>query len=377
LKLENAKNRKERGMKRVLKYVPIWAFVLLIIAVICVALHTAALISPAFADFFNIKIASFFRFLFGKITTFFPFSLAEILIILSPVIIGFLIFLSVRLIKATLERKIRFLVALVAATTFFYSTFVLTFACGYSGKPLEEKLSLQREDIDANEIYQTIKAVATELSRLSGEVTYGDDGFSVMPYSFSELNAKLNECYGKAGEKYGFITPFKCRTKPVILSKAMTYTHISGVYTFFTGEANVNVNYPDYVLPYTALHEMAHQRGIAREDEANFVAFLVGLESDDAYIKYSAYFGAYEYLLSALYRADKELFISSLEFITEPIYKEMLAYTEFFKKYDDNLIADVSEGINNAYLISQGQSEGTRSYGLVTELLVAYYKTLN
>ena len=55
----------------------------------------------------------------------------------------------------------------------------------------------------------------------------------------------------------------------------MTYTHISGIYTFYTGESNININYPDFVVASSATHEMAHQRGVARENEANFVSFVV------------------------------------------------------------------------------------------------------
>jgi hypothetical protein len=128
----------------------------------------------------------------------------------------------------------------------------------------------------------------------------------------------------------------------------MTYTHISGVYTFFTGEANLNVNFPDYVLPYTAAHEFAHQRGIAREDEANFVAFLVCMESDDAYIRYSGALNIYEYVVSALYSANKELYKENYAKLPTKMIAERIAFSKFFDKYRENTVADVSEATNNA-----------------------------
>ena len=93
----------------------------------------------------------------------------------------------------------------------------------------------------------------------------------------------------------------------------MTYTHISGVYTFFTGEANINVNFPDYTTPFTSAHELSHQRGIGPEDEANFMAFLVCIESDDTYIKYSGYMEVFEYVISALYKTDKDKYYSLMD----------------------------------------------------------------
>jgi len=54
----------------------------------------------------------------------------------------------------------------------------------------------------------------------------------------------------------------------------MSYLGIGGVYFPFTGEANVNISMPHTSIPFTACHEMAHQIGFAREDEANFIAYI-------------------------------------------------------------------------------------------------------
>jgi hypothetical protein len=44
----------------------------------------------------------------------------------------------------------------------------------------------------------------------------------------------------------------------------------------------------------------------------------------------------------------------------------------FFDKYRESTVSEVSGAINNSYLQLQG-TEGTRSYGLVVDLAVAYY----
>jgi hypothetical protein len=54
----------------------------------------------------------------------------------------------------------------------------------------------------------------------------------------------------------------------------------------------------------------------------------------------------------------------------------MLAYNNFFDKYEKNVVATVSNTVNNGFLQSQGQSAGTRSYGMVVDLAVAYYKEI-
>ena len=145
------------------------------------------------------------------------------------------------------------------------------------------------------------------------------------------------------------------------------------MYSFFTGEANINVAFPDYTIPFTAAHELSHQRGIAREDEANFMAFLVCIDSDDAYIRYSGYLNLLEYVLSALYSASPVLYYSVIETVSPEIRAEMQAYSKFFEKYRNSTASKVSETVNNTSLILQG-TEGTKSYGMVVDLAVAYYK---
>jgi len=195
-----------------------------------------------------------------------------------------------------------------------------------------------------------------------------------MPYSYEEMNEKLLAAYDRLVQKYDFIDRFPSSVKPVMLSEPMSYTHITGVYTFFTGEANINVNFPDYTIPYTAAHELAHQRGIAREDEANFVAFLVCMEAEDLYIRYSGYLNTYEYVISALASANRELYKKNYSALPATVRAEEVAYSQFFQKYKENVAASVSQSVNNSYLQSQGASAGTKSYNMVVDLAVAYYR---
>ncbi|MBE6612559.1 MAG: DUF3810 domain-containing protein, partial [Ruminococcaceae bacterium] len=153
-----------------------------------------------------------------------------------------------------------------------------------------------------------------------------------------------------------------------------TYTHISGMYTYYTGEANLNINFPDYNLPFTAAHELAHQRGILPENEANFVAFLVCMESDDPYIRYSGLLNMVEYVNSALYSADYDTFAAVYGSLDPRVRYEIVSYNEFFEKYRENTAANVSSALNDTYLKAQGQTAGEKSYGMVVDLAVAYVK---
>ena len=153
------------------------------------------------------------------------------------------------------------------------------------------------------------------------------------------------------------------------LSEKWTYTHTSGIYVPFTGESNVNTNFPDYIEAYTAAHEIAHQLGVASEDEANFYAFLACMNSGDDYLKYSASLNMFEYLVEDL---SREKTIELASYIDERVMREFIAYNKFFEKYDNNKIADVSNAVNDMYLKSQGESDGIRTYSKVSALFTAY-----
>jgi hypothetical protein len=187
------------------------------------------------------------------------------------------------------------------------------------------------------------------------------------------MNDKLMEAYKTTSGELGFLQNFKSKIKPVLLSVPMSYTHTTGIYTFFTGEANINVDFPDYTIPYTSAHELAHQRGISRENEANFIAFLVGVNSDDVYIQYSTYLNMFEYVASALYAENPAAYKKVYDMLNDDVKGELAAYSKFFSKYRNSTASEVSSAINNAYLIANGTKEGTKSYGLVVDLAIAYF----
>ncbi len=355
---------------------PIPARILFATSLLAVVLQVLFLCLPAFADWYNRYPGAFVRALLATLTGWFPFSLAETLLMMLPLIVILMIVHIVRVSRGTLRQMVRLTLSMMAAVSFFLSSFILGFSAGYRGTSLDHKLGLDRRPVSAEELDVTARALLTGLKETLPQVDFRFGGASVMPYTIKEMNRHLQTAYRKAAEHYDFLPAFSSTVKQIVLSEPMTYTHISGVYTYFTGESNINVHFPDYTLPYTAAHELAHQRGIAREDEANFIAFLVCLESEDPYLRYSGYMGVFEYVISALYRADKDRYNALLKETDPEIRYEIIAYNEFFEAYRENVVADISGAVNDSYLQSQGQAAGSKSYGMVVDLAVAYYRSL-
>ncbi|MBQ5837938.1 MAG: DUF3810 domain-containing protein, partial [Clostridia bacterium] len=305
-----------------------------------------------FAEFWTKYPAHWIRFVLAKLTGWFPFSLAECIIVTLPVIaISYIVASSVSSRRDNTDRNFyRWLRPMVCVILVVLTIFFAAFGPAYSRRKLADNLGLEQKAVSAEELYSTSLKVSNELHGLVGKVSFDVSGASIMPYDFKTLVEKVNVAFEKYAENADYISHFSSTPKAVALSEPMTYTHISGVYTFMTGESNVNTNYPDYLMPFTMAHEMAHQRGIAREDEANFVAYLVCIGSNDDYIRYSGYANMANYLNSALSRADKDLYKQFYTtYLPIELQKEFVAYSKFFDKYRESTASNVTGAVNNVF----------------------------
>lgn len=344
------------------------------IALLALILYVIAAISPGFANGYNRTVGAAVRAFLAHLTSFLPVSLAEMMLYAVPLLIVGIVIYAYRRRCETWRSTLVFIASVLAACSLLFSLFVFGFGTGYHTDPLEERLGLVTEEVATDELRETAEYLAEKVNWAANGVSFGENGFSVMPYDLRELNDRLLQAYDPICDRYDFVQRLNSRIKPVQASRLMSYTHITGVYSYFTGEANLNVYFPDYTLPYTAAHELAHQRGIARENEANFVAFLVTAGSEDPYIRYSGYLNLFEYVSSALYRADVEAYKTVIASLDKQVIGELRAYSAFFDEFRDSVAADVSNAVNDTYLKLNGSSDGTASYGLVVDLAVAYHK---
>ncbi len=345
------------------------------LALLSCVLLILAWCSTAFANGYNSTVGAFVRALLAHLTSWLPFSLAEILLYLSPVVMVLVAIYACRVRCRTAKSTWVFIATAVASCSVIFSLFVLGFGIGYHTDPLDQRLELETGDVTKEELVETAVWLAEEVNKAANGVSFCENGFSIMPYDRDEMCDKLLAAYDLVCDDVAFIQRLDSSIKPVLASEVMSHMHITGVYSFFTGEANLNVNFPDYTLPYTAAHELAHQRGVARENEANFVAFLVATRSDDVYIRYSGYLNLLEYVVNALYRVDAEQYRAVLKSLDPRVIGELKAYSAFFDAYRDSAISNVSGAVNDAYLKLNGNEAGRQSYGLVVDLAVAYKKT--
>ena len=151
------------------------------------------------------------------------------------------------------------------------------------------------------------------------------------------------------------------------------YMGFSGYYNPFSGEAQVNTTIPRFVQPFTTCHEIGHQLGYAKEEEANFCGFLATKSSPDPAFRYSVYVDLYMYAASALYQLDSTAFIPYRESLKPTVRKDLHDLRAFYRKYQ-NPFEPIIHLIYGRYLKANRQPQGINSYDEVVGLAIAYYR---
>ena len=150
----------------------------------------------------------------------------------------------------------------------------------------------------------------------------------------------------------------------------MSYEGISGFYFPFTGEPNVNIDIPASIIPCTVCHEMAHQRGFAREDEANFISYLVCSINPDVTFQYSGTLLALINSMNSLYKYAPQKYKTLIATYSKGLNRDLLELDQYWNYYEGPL-EKLSTKINNTYLKANLQKNGVFSYGRMVDLLLA------
>lgn len=245
--------------------------------------------------------------------------------------------------------------------------FMLVFGLNYQRPPLVETLGYDQRRASADELDAMTRAVVEGVNR-NYEEAHAEGYAAPDTQRVVEI---LEDSYAREPELSKFAVAGFGPPKAVYFSDALTRLGISGVYFPFTGEPNYNADAPDFERPFSVAHEMAHQRGFARESEANFVAFLVCTHASDPFVRYSGHrqgFGvAFE-----LAKLDPERARSILKGLNSG-YREDSKRSARFWLRAGGAAGDLSRRLNDIYLKANRIKSGTKNYGEVTALLIGYY----
>lgn len=158
--------------------------------------------------------------------------------------------------------------------------------------------------------------------------------------------------------------------KTSLFRNVMNFTGILGYYNPFTAEAQYNSKLPSSFIPFTLAHESSHQLGFAREQEANFVGYLVGIDSENLDLRYSTEYFTLKSLLRFIVE-DDPAFVKSVISNYSPGMKRDRLYERSFILRHQGWLDDFFGFTNNLFLQSN-QQEGSVTYSYFIDLLLNY-----
>lgn len=312
---------------------------------------------------------------FSFVSGLFPFSLAELIVIAVPILsLVWLVYGIAGIVRSGGERMYR---TLKMVRTFLIVTGIVFFwymiGCGtnyyrhefayYSGYEVKKSTT--------EELYELCETLAVKTAQARTETGTPETEVFASSVTDRELAGEAVKAMKKLGGRYDILSGYFPKPKSVLFSRFMSEFNITGVYFPWTVEANVNVDVPDYSVGATMCHELSHLRGFMREDEANFIGYLACADSDCPELRYSGYMLALIYSGNQLYAVSPDLYREVLTLYSEGMILDMQANSRYWDEFKDTVYSEVGEKVNDAYLKANNQTDGTRSYGRMVDLLLA------
>ena len=348
-----------------------WSWILLIIAAILIKFASTQplWVEENYSKSIYPLISKFQRSIFGWM----PFSVGDLFYGFLIIVV---IFKTGQFIKYLVKKKINrlyFLNGLKQILFFFLFVYVFFYSLwglNYNRNGISYQLNLEVKKYTLQDLDTVTNLLQERLNYYASIVDMKQrDSLNKKKTLFE----KTTEAYLYVNNTYPFLSYEPQSIKPSIYSYLGNYFGFQGYYNPFSGEGQVNTTIPSFLEPYVSAHEVGHQLGYAKENEANFVGYLACKSYPNNSFRYSTYFDMFHYALIEIGRRDSVLAKSYSEKVHPQVKKDFEEYKAFFKKYK-NPIEPVITWMYDGYLQANDQPEGKRTYNMVVAFLIAYYK---
>lgn len=229
---------------------------------------------------------------------------------------------------------------------------------------------------DIEKLLLTYNHVTVKINELSVKMKRKSNGDLVNDYTYNECKSAMHH----TSKYYPLLKGYYPNPKKIYFSDLMSQQYLAGIYFPFSMEANYNQimycsNYPSVIC-----HELSHLKGYIREDEANFIAYVACINSDNDFIKYSGYLSVYYYLENDLYEYGDDSIHSRMQKLNDfAKYDNIFLKEEDFERIEENAVisteklSEATDQFLDSNLKMNGVSSGMDNYNEVVKLLIFYY----
>ncbi len=345
---------------------------LLILVALSVAIKIFSLFPYAVEKYYStgiyVYISKFQRWLLGWI----PFSVGDLIYAAVAIYIIYSIVVFFRhLYKKQVGKHylIYLFLKLVTTAFFIYVVFNILWGLNYNRVGIASQLQMKVDKYETAELKELMQVLVNRLN-----ATYPSSRFSLDDLKKKKTLFKGSvNAYKRASAVYPQLTYSPPSVKPSLYSYLGNYLGFTGYYNPFSGEAQVNTTVPVYVQPFTTCHELGHQLGYAKENEANFAGVLSAKLSDDSSFKYALYFDLYSYAMRDLYRRDSSHAAFYRDQLLPGVREDFANLRKFYQGYLNPFEPYIRKAYAN-YLKANEQPMGMMSYNEVVAMVIAFMK---
>jgi hypothetical protein len=292
------------------------------------------------------------------ISSFFPFALGDLMYVVLIIFFLVKIFLFLKKLKnKQLKRNDCLLIPLQLATVLviFHLTFQLLWGLNYARPSISKELNISNDKYTVKQLVLLGNFFIQRLDTLYPKTN------PKPTYTLAQLSLKAIANYRSMEMKNAFFAYPIPSVKAVTTGWMVSNMGIEGYYNPFSGEANVNMQLPGWVLPFVTCHEIAHQLGVAREDEANLTAYLVGINSKDIDFQYSVNYNMLRYILLEIRIKSPEDYLAMRNKISPGVLAQFKAENEFWQKYNGQMSNYMGVAFDKILKLNN-QKRGIKSY---------------
>ena len=334
-----------------------------LLAVTGLAMAAAAWLPPEimvfYTDFSRQTLAAI-----ANVTGVIPFALWEWLVVIAVLLALYFLFKCRKKILGWLAGC---LVALSCGALVFMALWGLNYFA-----PTPQPLQMQADTYTVQQLQETAMYMAQQAGQAAELVERDENGD--MQADFDAWVQIANDGYDVLAQEDAFFAGSHAPVKPLLSGRLFSHMGFTGIFVPFTAESNINTETSAVSLPFTMCHELAHRLTVARENEANFCAFLACIANEDPDFQYSGWYSGFVYTYNALYQADRAAALAVSDSLPPTLRRDINASNAYYAQYD-SVVQDAAQKVNDAYLKTVGDENGAESYGKAADFLVAWYVT--
>ncbi len=243
----------------------------------------------------------------------------------------------------------------LAIASFYAFWFEAGWGWNYNRAPIEARLDYRQQRVTPRAVDALRRIAIANMNRLAPQA----HARASDPLDLDALYTAWLPVVQAGGNTW---TPLTGAPKPTLSDPFMVATGTSGYINPLALDVHLASDLLWFERPFALSHEWSHVAGYAREDEANFLAIVSCLRSNDPVVRYSGWLELFLYL-------PPETRYSQKTFAPQ-VWQDFAAMRERNRRHINVSLANFSWRAYNTYLKSNHVVSGVENYDEVTRLFL-------